>query len=46
MTVQWRDAEGEHVVRYTWDVSTIRTIPDDVRRLHSALVDLISPRSR
>ena len=46
MTLQWRDAEGEHVVRYSWDVSTVRTIPDEVRRLHAALVELISPRSR
>lgn len=46
MTVQWRDAEGEHVVRYTWDLSTARTIPDAALRLHAALIDLTSPRSR
>ena len=46
MTVQWRDAEGEHLVRYTWDVSTVRTIPDAALRLHAAFIGLTSPRAR
>jgi hypothetical protein len=46
MTVQWRDAEGEHVYRYTWDVSTVRTIPDAALRLHDAFIGLASPRPR
>jgi hypothetical protein len=46
MMVQWRDADGEHVIRYTWDLSTVRTIPDAALRLHAALIGLTSPRSR
>ena len=46
MTVRWRDAEGEHVLRYTWDVSTVRTIPDAALRLHAAFIGLASARSR
>jgi hypothetical protein len=46
MTVQSRDAEGEHVLRYTWDVSTVRTIPGAALRLHAAFIGLTSSRSR
>ena len=46
MTVQRRNSAGEQSVRYTWDVSTARTIPDDALRLHAAIVGLMSSRSR
>ena len=43
MTIQRRDDDGEHTFRYTWDVSTVRTIPEDVLRLHAAITGLIVP---
>ena len=46
MTVRRRDSAGEHSARYTWDVSSVRAIPDDVLRLHAAIVGLTAPRSR
>jgi len=46
MTVRRRDSAGEHTARYTWDVSSVRAIPDDVLQLHAAIIGLTSRRSR
>ena len=46
MTVQRRDRQGEHTFDYTWDVTTVSTIPEDVVRLHGAITALTSTRSR
>jgi hypothetical protein len=36
MTLSVRTGDGERVRRYTWDVSTMKAIPDEVLRLYQA----------
>jgi hypothetical protein len=46
LTLRRRDGIGERTVAYTWDVSTVSTVPEEVLRLHSAIVALAAARSR
>ena len=46
MTVQRRDAAGDHTLRYTWDVSTAHAVPVDARRLHAAIMELTGRQPR
>lgn len=40
MTVSRRDGDGERMLRYTWDVSTAGSLPEEARRLHAAILAL------
>ena len=40
MTVHRRDADGDHMLRYAWDVSTAHAVPGEALRLHAAIVAL------
>ena len=40
MTVQRRDGDGERIIQFRWDESTLGTIPGEVLRLHSAVIAL------
>ena len=42
VTVRQRTREGERTLRYSWDVSTVTTIPEEVRRLQTAMQALVS----
>ena len=46
MTVHRRDADGDHALRYTWDVSTAPAVPADVLRLHDAILSLTALQRR
>jgi hypothetical protein len=43
MTVQRRDEDGEHTLRYTWDVSTAHAVPEEALRLRAAILGLTTP---
>ena len=43
MTVQRRDEDGEHTLRYTWDVSTAHAVPEEALRLRAAILGLTAP---
>lgn len=46
MTIRRRAPEGERVIVYTWDPSTVATVPPEIRRLHAAVRSLTSRRDR
>jgi hypothetical protein len=43
MTVLRRDQDGEHTLRYTWDVSTAHAVPEEALRLRAAILGLTAP---
>jgi hypothetical protein len=42
MIVRQRTPEGERTLRYSWDLSTMTTIPEEARRLHAAIDALLT----
>jgi hypothetical protein len=46
MSVRRRDRDEERMQTFSWDETTRASVPDDVLRLHAAVLALAAPRSR
>jgi len=46
MSVRRRDRDEERIQTFSWDETTRASVPDDVLRLHAAVLALAAPRSR